>query len=235
MKYFLTFIFILLAAGSMAAQTRPEAYKWDEFDRNGGGGCDEFYRISGLIGEVDKNPGSKGLIIIYAGDKTSRFGNVMAYVGRAREYFERITKTEPGKFSIVAAAGKGFFNEEFWIVPEGAQPPKTAPVEFDWGGLTERYYFSSSCFQCEPSYYGLSNFQLNLEDYTEILKKYPAYSGLVTVYDRADMMQVIKRLTVENKLPRNRYRVQLLEPDKEYPSLAVELFIIPGRSAISKN
>lgn len=221
---------ICLAAGLGTAQDQARAYKLAEFDKNGGGSCDEFFRIAHLVDEVDKNPGSKGLIVIYAGDKTNRFGNVMAYAGEAQEYFERITKSAPGKFTVVAAEGKEFFNEEFWIIPAGAEPPNITRAVFDWSGLTGKYRFSYTCLQCEPSYYRLGHFQANFEDYADILRKYPNYRGLITVNDMWEVERVRSELTEKNKLPRNRYRIQILKPGKdEFPG-SVYLFIVPNIS-----
>lgn len=229
MRRFLTFVLIFSAAASInLAQSANKAYRLFNFDENGGGGCAEYFRFVDLIEELKKQPESKGVIVIYVGAKKERFGNAMAYAREAKDYFSNSLGVPPAQVSIVIAEGKDFFNEEFWVVPKDAAMPDIKPATLNWDALTDKYHFSNACLQCEPSYHSLTDFQPNFEDYANILKEHPNYSGLVTVNNPLDVLQVRKELTAKYKVPRNRYRVRLLKKASDDPS--VDLFIVPEKS-----
>lgn len=234
MKYLLTAIFILLTAGHGFAQAPAGAYKLQEFE-DPGKGCEPFFRLMYFLEELKKQPGSNGLIVVYTGNNELRLGNVTGYLKGAKEYVDHYLSRN--RVSIRAAEGKSLFTQEFWIIPAGATMPALDPVSFNWNGLKADYYFSTTCFQCDPSYPHLSSLQPNLEDYAGILKSYPEYRGLVTVHDLSDVLLVRDQLTGRHKLPRNRYRVRILgkKADPDDISVDVDFFIVPGNSSISRN
>ena len=229
MRCFLTCVVILLAAanGSLA-QSPNKAYKLFEFEKNGGGGCVEYFRVMDLFDELKKQPESKGLIVIYAGDKKELIGNATAYAEAAKEFI--VTTVGTTQISVVVAEGKNFFNEEFWVVPKDAALSNIRPATLNWDELTYKYHFSTSCLQCEPSYHSLTDFQPNFEDYANILRQYPKHIGLVTVHSRRDAKQVAEELTARRKLPRHRYRIRLLKKASDGLSLTNDLFIMPQKS-----
>jgi hypothetical protein len=243
MKYLLTAIFILLTAGHGFAQAPAGAYKLEEFE-DPGKGCAPFFRLMYFLEELEKQPGSNGLIVVYTGKNELRLGNITGYVKGAKEYvdhylssYDNFAGLSENRVSIRAAEGKSLFAQEFWIIPAEAAMPALDPVSFNWDGLKENYYFSTTCFQCDPSYPHLSSFQPNLEDYAGILKSHPEYGGLITVHDLSDVLQVRDQLTGTHKLPRNRYRVHILgkKADPDDSSINVNLFIVPSRSQVSRN
>ena len=61
MKKILTILFILIIPQLDFAQTK--AYKFAEYDRNGGGGCEEYFRIVNFAERLEKE-NSKGLIVV---------------------------------------------------------------------------------------------------------------------------------------------------------------------------
>lgn len=152
MKKVLSFLLILLISQVVFAQNPNEAYKVAEFETNGGGGCDEYFRIVYLLEEMNKHKESKGVIVIYSGDSKKRFGSILAYVSGAKKYLPSWMEIPTDKISFVIAEGKNLFNEEFWIVPKNAKFPDIKPFDFDWSNLKAKYHFSYTCLDCEPSY-----------------------------------------------------------------------------------
>jgi hypothetical protein len=221
MKYVLSIAIVLVLAGVTAAQDAPKATKFAEYEQNGRG-CEEFFRVYDLLSAIKNQPGSKGLIVIYAGDKKERFGNVTAYAQGTKLYLEK-NLGSVNEIDIVVAEGRGFFNKEYWIVPKEAAQPKFQPASFNWSELTGKYFFSTSCLSCEPSYPDMTSFQPNFEEFAAVLKSYPTYKGLITVGQRREIKDVTRILTTEQKLPRARYRV-ILGKDP----LDLSLYVLPA-------
>jgi hypothetical protein len=216
-----------LGTGVFAQEAAPKMIA--EFKRTGGGGCDPFFQLTYLMDELQKAGSGTGLVVVYDGGGDERFGNLMAFVRNAPEWL----KWPPGKIKFMVGHGKDFFDEELWIIPDGAQPPKINAQTFDWNSVEGTYYFSNACLSCEPSYPWLSRFQANFDDYARILKDHPQYSGIIRLSSYEDLRSVVKSLTHELKVPRNRYKIILSKPTPE-TDLSVDLYLVK-ESVISKN
>lgn len=126
---------ILILCSSLFAQ---EAQKMDE---TGNLGCDDFIsRIDNLIIGLNENPNSKGYIFVYEGNwmKYNNEGQktyVLPHFGEAKKYISSMKiRFRFWKFPLVdriVLVNAGFrknFTLEFWIVPNGAIPPKATPT-----------------------------------------------------------------------------------------------------------
>ena len=142
MKKILAILLIFVASQICFAQA--EAYKFAEYNQNGGGGCNEYFRLLDFAQKL-KQEESNGLIAIYADSKSERFGNVLAYVAGAKRYLTDWLGLPPEKVSFVISFGKSQFAEEFWIIPQNAQKPELPKFDFDWGSLDNKYHFSQTC------------------------------------------------------------------------------------------
>lgn len=227
MKLFLSFLIALLFVQITLAQTQTQAYKLAEYDRVGVG-CTEFFRMLDFTEEISKQNGNRGLIVIYSGDKRERFGNVLSHISGTKEYLNSWMKFPSEKVIYVIAEGKKLFDKELWIIPEGAKLPDFESASFDWDNLKTKYLYSETCFQCEPSYPLLTTFQSGFDEYVNILKKHPEYTGLLTVNNFEDLFYAKSLLMKEYKLSKNRFTIQFAKKIKgdEY-SIAVNLYIVP--------
>lgn len=226
MKKILPILFVMLIWQVVFAQT--EAYKFTEYGDNGGG-CENYFRYSAFTDEIAKNDENKGLVVIYTGESKGRFGNVLAYAKGAIRGVEGWLKFPPDKISIVILEGGSFFAQEFWILPKDAKPPYKESYKFDWSRLDDKYHFSETCLQCEPDYPWWTSFQAGFKEYATILKEYPHYKGQIIVNDYWELAVVKRRLTKDEKLPRNRYSIQIRKKskDEEWAS-SVDLYLIPN-------
>lgn len=233
MKKILTILFVLLISHSIFSQT--EAYKFSEFDTLGDGGCGENFRMFEFADELKKNPKSKGLIIVYFNDHDSkeRFGNIWAYSKGAKEYLLKWLGIQSEKFEITIAKGEKSFSHEFWIIPENGTLPVFEPYSFDWVDLKEKYYFSETCFQCEPTAPLLTGFQGGFEEFSGILKQFPHYKGQILVNNYSELLQIRNILTKDNKLPRNRYSIHIRKQrNDEEPAISIDLYLIPKKTKL---
>ncbi len=228
MKKILTILFVLLISQFVFGQT--EAVKYAEYNENGRG-CDDFFRYADFIQEIGKYEGSLGLVVIYAGDAKKRFGNVLGYVDGAKEIASSWLGIPPDKISFTIASGKTSFAQEFWIIPKNAKLPFNESFSLDWSNLQNKYYFSTACFKCEPSYGLLTSFQPNFNGFVKVLKENPRFRGQIIVNDYEELAIVKKKLTEESKLPRNRYSMQIRKQEKPDDfSYSVDFYIVPNAS-----
>lgn len=226
MKYCLLIIAILilpLAGGAQAQADKP--YLWAEFDGIGRG-CDENTRIWSYIEDLKKLPASKGLVVIYTGENSERYGNISAYLRGFKEWLSYFKGGD--HVDVVLADGKTLFYEEYWIVPENTPPPAVpASTEPDLRKIGSKYLFSNACLQCDPSYPSLIGEQANFEDYIAVLKNNRELRGTITVYSASDARTVRRKLTAKGKLPRSRYTVSVLRPPDEF-AIGVKLYLVPN-------
>lgn len=222
---------LIISAGGLGQSQPPEPISVGKYDRNGGGSCDENFRITNLLDEIAKNEGSRGLVVVYAGPEPRRFGNLRAYVSGAEVYLANFIKAPKGAITFVIAEGKNLFNEEFWLIPKGASLPPMTPIPSELRRLDSKYHFGYACLQCEPSYPWLTGFQPNFEEFAAILKAHPEYAGLVEVNNREDLVGVTRALTGRIKLARDRYKIRYIKSSSKRESddldLSVNLYLLP--------
>jgi hypothetical protein len=220
--------FALMLSINIFAQTQNEAaFKYAEYESPRGGSCDEFFRITDFLERINQTEGNKGLIVIYSGDSTKRFGNLLAYVSGAKQFLTERLGVPPEKFSFAIAEGKNLFNEEFWIIPENAGFPEIKPASLDWKKIETSYHFSETCLACEPSYYLLTSFQPGYEEFAAIIKDNSSYKGLITVGDFRSLAQVRKILTKNYKLSRNQFAIQIVKSKNDNDAIRENLYIVP--------
>ncbi len=225
MKKILALLIVLLISQIIFAQT--EAYKFTDFVGLGGG-CDGNSHYANFEYELAQNSESKGLVVIYTGEKKERFGNISAYANNVKQYVKYYTKISPERVDVIILEGKTFFAHEFWVIPKDAKSPYTESYEFEWSKIQERYYFSHTCLQCEPSYPLITDFQPNFEGFAKILKQYRNYKGQIIVNNYWELANVRSRLTKNKKLPRNRYSIQIRKKKKtEDDSISIDLYLVP--------
>lgn len=240
MKKLILFLLLLFAFQSIFAQNQAEAYKIAEYERNGGGSCEEFFRIYDLIERIKQDEESRGLIVIYSGNDNKRFGNILAYISGVKESIPYYYKVPSDKISFIIAKGKSFFNEEFWIIPKDAKFPEIENDNFDFSNLNSKFLFSETCLICEPSYQRLTSFQEGLNEYAEVLKKHKNYQALIEIeyeggqWEKANLKQVRTfaayyrtELTKKHGIENQRVTIKINKSLKEESSSTVNFFIMP--------
>lgn len=228
MKKILTILVVLFISKFGFAQT--EAYKFADFEVNGQG-CDNYFRYADFTQEIAKNDSNKGLVVIYTGDTKDRFGNILGYVKSSIWGIEDWLKFPKDKISIIILEGRKFFAQEFWIIPKNAKSPYAGSYKFDWSKIESKYYFSTTCLQCEPSYPMWTDYQPNFVEFARILKQYPSYKGEILLNNYGELKIVKERLTKDEKLPRNRYSIKFRKKIKgEENYLSIDLYLIPEKN-----
>lgn len=137
MKTFLkiALLCLVLFANSTLAQ---EARKIDEFYPID---CEDYLgRMDNFYFELQENPTAKGYFLIYEGkfrkysDTANKFHYVSPHFGEGKSYIKSIKRRlmfrrySVEKMSFVEAGFREEFTIEFWLVPEGAKPPKPTPT-----------------------------------------------------------------------------------------------------------
>lgn len=218
---------ILFTFHTIFAQMQKAAYKLAEYESPQGSSCDEYFRMIDFLEKINQEKDSKGLVVIYSGDSSERYGNLLAYISGAEKYLTKNMGVVPDKVSFVIAEGKSLFNEEFWIIPQNSETPKIRLASWDSAKLQKKYYFSQTCVVCEPSYYLLTSFQPNYQEYAAILKKNPKYKGLIVGSNFESLMVIRKTLVREHKLSKERFSLQIKKGRKGKSNLTEGLYIIP--------
>jgi hypothetical protein len=230
MKNLISIIFILLISQITFGQDSTTPYKFDEYE-DVGVGCQEYFRMDAFVGRISQQEGSRGLIVLYTGENADRFGNILGHISGTKQFLKNWMGFPPERILFTVVKGKKFFNKELWIIPKNAKVPDIKSFEFDWNNLETKYFFSTTCFMCDPSYGLLTTFQPDFEDYTEVLKKYPNYRGQIIVNNFQDLFQVRRTLTKEYKLPTNRFSIQLAKRNKgKEESYSVDLYLVPNKT-----
>lgn len=89
--------------------------------------CDHTLALlDGLAIELDKSPNSKGYVVAYSG-KSNGFGRVPRRLAHAKGYLVNTRGIDESRITTVNGGrlkGSDELREEYWIVPEGATPPK---------------------------------------------------------------------------------------------------------------
>ncbi len=179
-----------LAVGVSAQEVQtgpPRARKIDAFGRLHG--CAAGARADNFAVELQSNPGAKGYVV--ARDSRERLTGVAhAYAEYLVGYFVNARGLDESRFVVLdgpRVAGEEF-SIEFWLVPEGAEPPRVKPPEKDAPAFAGKY--------AEQSVYDdLSFYEMNdavdaaafrsgfvFAAYAELLRKQPDSRGYVVVY-----------------------------------------------------
>lgn len=207
-------------------QPLGEAFKFDEGAVQGG--CREYGRLAWFMEEMMiRQKDARGLIIVFRGNNAGRFGNLLGYVAGAGGWVAD-HGVPANRISFVLAEGKTFADEEYWIIPNGADPPDFTSAQFDWKSLSVKYLFSTTCTSCEPSYPELGLAQPYYEGFAQVLRENPNYRGRVEVNNYRDLVEVRKKLTGEMKIARTRYSIAIKKKDGRDDPDGNDLYIIPG-------
>jgi len=182
-----------LAAGASAQEAQqaapPRAQKIDEFGRPRG--CDAGARADNFAIELQNNPAAKGYIV--ARDSRERLlGVAHAYGEHLLRYFVEVRGMDKSRFAVLDGAGVSGedFRIEFWLVPEGAEPPRVKPPETKDAPAFEGKYADDSVYD-DTSFYGMGGegvdaaaFQSGFvfAAYAELLRKQPDSRGYLVVY-----------------------------------------------------
>lgn len=161
--FFQTFVF---------GQTKTDEYALTDSDS-------ESMRIHNFSDELNKQPESEGLILIYAGENLTRAGNLISFANGVKNHIARLSKN---KVSVVVAQGKKAFFKEMWIVSGGEKKPEFKEFKFDFGALKTRLFYAFDCLSCDPAVPELYSGEVDLENYAEILRKNPGYRAVIEIY-----------------------------------------------------
>lgn len=117
------FLILVLMSSAVLAQTedktppnpRPEAFKFIEFGKATNGYVK--MQFDGFMVELNNNPNAQGYIIIYGSDREA--------VKRQKQIRNAIAfrKYDAARSTIVRGGKEEVIRTQFWIVPEGAEPP----------------------------------------------------------------------------------------------------------------
>jgi hypothetical protein len=122
-------IIIVLLTLSAIAQAHPQvggipakAREVDEYEMNRASMGDMKARLDGFFEELQKEPGSQAYIFIYGGMRARPRYRAIAI----RDYLE-LRGLPAARLKIVQGGSRDEPMLEFWVVPEGAQPPQATP------------------------------------------------------------------------------------------------------------
>jgi hypothetical protein len=167
------------------------------------------------------------LIIVFRGTASERYGNLLGYVSGAGGWVAQ-HGVPASKINYVIAEGKAFAEEEYWIIPNGSEPPSFTPAQLDWKELRAPYLFSYTCTTCEPSYPELGLAQPHYEGFAQVLRDNPDYRGRIEVNNYTELAEVRQELTGNLRIPRTQYSIKIKKKIKGSDADTSELYIIPG-------
>lgn len=228
MRILLSSLLLLLVFQFSFGQEKPKAKLIDEFGKP----CREEFqmRIDSFHMELRNNPSSTGYIIFY-GSETLEARNLSYFSVLSNYHKER-------KLPIQTVRGANQKEEktQFWIVPSGAEPPKTnseftptkitKPILFDsvWADFN-RFY--GKLWVYDIGFFDLGcDFPPNQKEFANILRSNPNLTGRLVVFNsnknRADRVVkfAVKELTKTYKVSLQRlatiYGGKTSEPKIEF-------------------
>lgn len=83
-------------------------------------------RLDNLAIELQNTPGAQGYIFVYTG-QASRPGQYDRLANRVRDYLVNKRQIDSSRLVILNGGTRDTDFYEFWIVPQGAQPPQATP------------------------------------------------------------------------------------------------------------
>ena len=219
------FVVILVGVTVVHGQPRRDAFKFDEGMVQPG--CGEYGRVMSFMEEMmARQKDARGLIIVFTGIEPERFGNLLGYVNGAGGFVAQ-HGIPSNKIIYVIAEGKTFAEEEYWVIPNGADPPAFTEAHVDWKGLTSKYLFSTTCTNCEPSYPELGLAQPHYEGFAQVLRDNPKHRGRIEVNSYRELAEARRELTDRLRIDRSRYSIGIKQKIKGADAETNELYIIP--------
>jgi len=172
MKVFFCLLLIVFFQTFVFGQTKTDEYALTDSDS-------ESMRIHNFSDELNKQPESEGLIIIYAGDNLTRAGNLFSFANGVKSHIALLSKN---KVSVVVAEGKKPFFKEMWLIREGEKKPEFKEFKFYFGALKSKLFYAFDCLSCDPAVPELYSGEVDLENYAEILRTNPGYRAVIEIY-----------------------------------------------------
>jgi hypothetical protein len=103
-------------------ESSPQAREFDEYEMNRASIGDMKARLDGFFVELQKEQGSRAYIFIYGSKRAApRYRSATI-----KDYLE-LRGLSPSRLKIVRGGNRSEPMLEFWVVPQGAEPPKAAP------------------------------------------------------------------------------------------------------------
>ncbi len=174
-------------------QRPPRARKVDEFGRRGMGCCDAGARLDNFAIELQNEPGSTGYVLAYESAKRAP-GTARLWGEELRNYLIEVRALEESRVFLVNA-GRHDGDDlkiEFWLVPQGAEPPAAARAEekkearpfsgeFDELGVFDdtRFYDTEGCGEA-----GAYEIGITYAAFAKLLKQQPDSQGYIVVYSK---------------------------------------------------
>ncbi len=118
-----------LARAEEQEEATAQSRKFDEYELNRASIGDMKARLDGLFQELQKEPSSQAYILIYGSKRAAPRYRAAAI----RDYLE-LRGLSPPRLKIVRGGNRDEPTIEFWVVPQGAQPPEAMPPYRASGG-----------------------------------------------------------------------------------------------------
>jgi hypothetical protein len=232
MKTLLCLLLIVFFQTFVFGQTKTDEYALTDSDS-------ESIRIHNFSLELNKQPESEGLIIIYAGENLTRAGNLFSFANGVKSHIALLSKN---KVSVVVAQGKKWFFKEMWIVSAGEKKPEFKEFKFDFGALKTKLFYAFDCLSCDPAVPELYSGEVDLENYAEILKGNASYKGVIEISTgdytgwtpRAILSEARRYageyrqiLTQDHKIPNSRLTIKIKRSPNKDSVTTANLYIVP--------
>lgn len=221
MKKILAVLFVLLITQIVSAQRMVEEYGIIGSD-------DESGKMDSFLSELNNEPNSSGLIVIYAGFNKERLGNILAHVEGIKRYFY-LRKFDQKRILFLIAEGKAPFFKELWIVKKNENFPKFKEVDLNLKGIKEKYLYAERCIVCEPVVDELRTDSIKIKMLIKLLKANKEYSVLIIIsigfygFENAGYWR--KELVIRNGIENNRIKIK--DEKGKHENSTAYFYIIP--------
>ncbi len=181
MKNLLLLIVLVIFTQTFFAQTKIDEYERTDSDAESG-------RIDNFLMNLDKQPESRGLIIIYSGESEERLGNILRLIEGIKQYivfrdvYSRAARTFTERITFKIEKGKETLFKELWVYPKDIPLPEIEQPNVNLDNLKTKYLYASVCVDCEPAIPGLSSEWADFKLYAELLMKYRDYKSSIIIY-----------------------------------------------------
>lgn len=221
-KTLLTFLILIVAIQQSAAQDQPYARLVDEIGPLPCG--DVLQRVDNFMTEIQESPGSIGYAVIYpqrgkileASERKTWIAGNIAFRGFYKD-----------RFLVIRGEERENLQVQFWLVPSGAAKPEFSEQKWSYATKDINKAFVFSTFEdyllCPGNYIG---------SYVDFLTDNPDTRGHIVIfngsgrYDRAEAESILKDLTDDGRLKRNRLKV-FFAKQNVIPN--TELWVVPLR------
>jgi len=234
---FLTILFLF--SQTTLAQTKVQEYERTNVSLEKG-------RIDDFVVDLLKEPESKGLIVIYTGEKGQRLVEVHRDIKAIKNQLSyRLDKSNRNRIFFKISEGKSPLYKEFWIYPKNLELPKIEPKLVNLDGLKTNFHYVSVCASCEDTVEPLSTDFIDFELYANLLEQYPSYKSLIIIHpntfdkwsrkeqyqDALNYAAVYRNILVKgHKISNKRITIRISKQlnDKNVPTLA-RIYIVPDK------